>query len=156
RGRSERSPVRVHRWGHRWLRHHGAGTRHHPHRRRAPEEEVITAAEAMLITAQDCAVQMSRAKEKSWAVPTEDSGPEEGPVEGAFRDAIGVSLDPTREVTDRGEHIVRIEDDPMALVNEGPRPRGVSIEPRAEQTAVSVEQLSRVLLDSLEQANYAL
>jgi hypothetical protein len=116
---------------------------------------VITAAEARFITAQDCALQMSRAKEKPWAVPTEDSGPEEGPVEGAFRDAIGVSLDPTREVTDRGEHIVRIEADPMALVSEGPRPRGVSVEPRAEQTAVSVEQLSRVLLDSLDRVNRA-
>ncbi len=41
------------------------------------------------------------------------------------------------------------------LVNESPRPRGISVESRTEQAAVSVEQLSRALLDSLDRVNHA-
>jgi len=83
---------------------------------------VITAEQAKVITAQDCALQMSRAKEKPWQVleTSEPGAPEDAPTEGTMqgptlgqvfvdemantpvedmrhRDTIEVSLDPTRE-----------------------------------------------------------
>lgn len=87
---------------------------------------MITAAEAMLITAHENAVQRAR-----------------------------VSPAPGPEVPDRAEHAVRMEDDSLVPVTESPRPRGISVEPDMGQTGVSVEQLSRVLLDSLERVNYS-
>lgn len=60
---------------------------------------MINAATALLITAEQNALQRSR-----------------------------VSPPPGPEVPDRGEHVVSMEDDSLVLVDESPRPRGISVE----------------------------